>query len=158
MPASLENRVHSERTIVIETVVSLAFTLLPGATCVALASDFTSRASVSSLEAFKCWCLPTIAAEFAACVCAKSLQLCPTLCNPMHCNPQDSSIHGILQARLLEWVAMSSSRGTSQPRDRTQVFCGSCTAGRFFTAEPLGKSYRVPYWTQFPLSTTKAHL
>ena len=111
MPASLENRVHSERTIVIETVVSLAFTLLPGATCVALASDFTSRASVSSLEAFKCWCLPTIAAEFAACVCAKSLQLCPTLCNPMHCNPQDSSIHGILQARLLEWVVMPSSRG-----------------------------------------------
>ena len=46
---------------------------------------------------------------------------------------------GILQARMLEWVAMSSSRGSSQPRDRTHVSCGSCIADGFFTAEPLGK-------------------
>ena len=55
------------------------------------------------------------------CVPAKSLQLCPTLCDPKDCNPADSSVHGILQARILEWVAMPSSRGSSQPRDRNHV-------------------------------------
>ena len=56
-------------------------------------------------------------------VLAKSLQSCPTLCNPMECSPPDSSVHGILQARILEWVTMPSSRGSSQPKDRTQVSC-----------------------------------
>ena len=51
----------------------------------------------------------------------KSLQSCPTLCNPMDCSPPGSSVHGILQARILEWVAMPSSRDSSQPRDQTQV-------------------------------------
>ena len=51
-------------------------------------------------------------------------------CNPMDCSPPGSSAHGILQARILEWVAISFSRGSSQPRDRTQV---SCTAGGFFS-------------------------
>ena len=46
-------------------------------------------------------------------------QLCPTLCNPMDYSPPGSSLHGILQARILDWVAMPSSRGYSQPRDRT---------------------------------------
>ena len=55
---------------------------------------------------------------------------CPTLCDPMDCSPPGSSVHGILQARVLEWVAMSFSRGSSRPRDQTQV---SCLAGRFFT-------------------------
>ena len=57
-------------------------------------------------------------------------QLCPTLCNPMDWSPPGSSVHGILQGRILEWVAISFSRGSPQPKDRTQVFC---TAGRFFT-------------------------
>ena len=52
-------------------------------------------------------------------VCAKSLQLYPTLCNPLYCSPPGSSVHGILQVRILEWVAMPSSRGSSQSRDRT---------------------------------------
>ena len=51
----------------------------------------------------------------------KSLSRCPTLCNPMDCSPPGSSVHGILQARELEWAAISFSRGSSQPRDRTQV-------------------------------------
>ena len=46
----------------------------------------------------------------SVCMCAKSLQLCPTLCDPMDCSPPGSSVHGILQARILEWVAMPSSR------------------------------------------------
>ena len=53
-------------------------------------------------------------------------QLCLTLCNHMDCSPPGSSIHGILQARILEWVIISSSRGSCQPKDRTQV---SCIAG-----------------------------
>ena len=44
-------------------------------------------------------------------------QLCPALCDPMDCNPPGSSFHGILQARTLEWVAISFSRGSSWPRD-----------------------------------------
>ena len=54
---------------------------------------------------------------------AKSLQSCLTLCDPMDCSPPGSSVHGVLQARMLEWVAMSSSRGSSRPRDRTYVSC-----------------------------------
>ena len=48
-------------------------------------------------------------------------QSCLTLCDPMDCSPADSSVHGVLQTRILESVAMSSSRGSSQPRDRTNV-------------------------------------
>ena len=58
-------------------------------------------------------------------------QLCPTLCDPMNCTLLGPAVHGILQARILEWVAMPSSRGSSRPRDQTQVFCNSCIAGRF---------------------------
>ena len=67
------------------------------------------------------------------CLCAKSLQLCPTLCGPMHCHLPDHSVHGILQAKILEWVAMPSSRGSSRPRDRTCISFISCIGGRFFT-------------------------
>ena len=54
----------------------------------------------------------------------------PTLCDPMDCSLPGSSVHGILQARILEWVAFPFSRGSSQPRDQTQV---SHIVGRFFT-------------------------
>ena len=57
---------------------------------------------------------------------AKTAQLCPTLCDPM-----EYRVHGILQAKILEWVAFPFSRESSQPRDRTQV---SRIAGRFFTS------------------------
>ena len=56
-------------------------------------------------------------------------QLCPTLCNPMDCSLPGSSVHGIFQARILEWVAIPFSRGSSGPRDWTQV---SCIEGGFF--------------------------
>ena len=85
------------------------------------------------------------------CLCAKSLQLCPTLCDPMNCSLPGSSVHGILQERILEWVAMSSSRGSSQTRDQT---CVSSTAGRLFTIEPLGKpSNQITYTLIFILFT-----
>ena len=67
---------------------------------------------------------------------AKLLQLYPALCNPMDCSPPGSSVCGILQARILECVAMPFSRGSSRPRDQTWI---SCIAGRFLTIEPPGK-------------------
>ena len=63
------------------------------------------------------------------CVCLTT-QSCPTLCDPTYHRPPGSSVHGILQARILQWAAMPYSRTSSQPGNRTQV---SCTAGRFFT-------------------------
>ena len=79
-------------------------------------------------EAFKWAC------EFA-CVCLVA-QSCPTLCNLMDYSPPGSSIHGISQARILEWVTISFSRESSQLRDWTHV---SCNADRFFTLEPPWK-------------------
>ena len=61
----------------------------------------------------------------------KVAQLCPILCHP-----KDYTVHGIFQARILEWVAFPFSRGSFQPSDWTQV---SCIAGGFFIAEPQGK-------------------
>ena len=55
------------------------------------------------------------------CVRPQSLQSCLTLCDPMDCSPPGSSVHGILRARVLEWVAMPSSRGSSRPRDRVHI-------------------------------------
>ena len=59
-----------------------------------------------------------------------------SFCDPVDSNPPRFSVHGIFQARILEWVAISSSRESSWPKDRT---CVSCIAGRFFIAEPSGK-------------------
>ena len=56
--------------------------------------------------------------------------MCPTLCDPRDCSPLGSSVHGILQAKILEWVAIPFSNGCSKPRDQTQF---SCIASRFFT-------------------------
>ena len=57
-------------------------------------------------------------------------QSCPTLCDPMDCSPPGSFVHGIPQARILAWVAISFFKGSSQTRDRTQV---SNIAGKLFT-------------------------
>ena len=76
-------------------------------------------------------------------------QLCPTLCDAVDCSPPGFSVHGILQARILEWVATPSSRGSSWPRNQTQV---SCIAGRFFTVwanrEAQGKVKTMGCWLQ----------
>ena len=77
--------------------------------------------------------------EASVCMHAKSLQLCPTLCGPMDCSLPASFVHWILQAGLLGWVAMCSSRGSFWPKDWTHVSCSSDTVGGFFTVEPLGK-------------------
>ena len=71
----------------------------------------------------------------------KVAQSCPTLCGPV-----DYTVHGILQARILKWVAFPFSRGSSQPRDRTQV---SCIAGRFFTSWATREEQE--YWSGQPV-------
>ena len=72
-------------------------------------------------------------------MCMLSLQSCLTLCDPMDCSPPGCSVRGILQARILEWVAMPSSRESSPPRDSTRVSFSSCIAGGFFIAKPPEK-------------------
>ena len=62
------------------------------------------------------------------CGCAQSLQSCPTPCDPLDCNPVSSSLHEILQARILEWVAIPFCRGSSQPRDQTCISCIAFTS------------------------------
>ena len=79
-------------------------------------------------------------------VCVKSLQSCPILCHPMDCSPPDSSVHGILQARILEWIAVPFSRGSSPPRGGTCVSYVSCIGRQvLLRLVPSGKpiSYEV---------------
>ena len=71
-------------------------------------------------------------------VVVKLLSRVRLLCDPTDCSPPGSSVHGILQARMLEWVAISFFKGSSRLRDGTHI---SCITGRFFTADPLGKPY-----------------
>ena len=69
------------------------------------------------------FCTPTSPGS----ICVYSVtQSCPTLSDPMDCSPPGSSVHGILQARVLQWGALPSFRGSSCPRDRTRVSCVSC--------------------------------
>ena len=82
-------------------------------------------------------------------------QSCPILCDPMDWSPLGSSIHQIFQTRILEWVAISFSRGSSWPRDQTWV---SCIAGRFFTIWATREAWPRPYKPGFPsLSRQKAY-
>ena len=71
-------------------------------------------------------------------------QSCPALCDPVDCSLPGSPVHGILQARVVERVAIPFSRESSQPRDQTHVSCSSCIAGGFFTGEPPGKPLYSP--------------
>ena len=82
-------------------------------------------------------------------------QLCPTLCDPMDCSRPGSSIHRILQARILEWVAIPFSRGSSWPRDGTRV---SCIAGRFFNVCITRKANYNPQWIWGPSFTSALHI
>ena len=74
---------------------------------------------------------------------------------PMDCSRQTFLSMGIVQARILQWVAMPFSRGSSRPRDRTYV---SCIEGRFFTDEPLGKPLLQGMQVQSPVGELKSHI
>ena len=71
------------------------------------------------------------------CVCTRA-RSCPALCDPMDCCPPGSSVRGILQARMLEWAVISSSRGSSLSRDQTCISC-DCCIDRQIIPEPLEK-------------------
>ena len=79
---------------------------------------------------------------------------CLTLCHPMNCTPPGSSVHGILQARILEWVAIPFSRGSSWPRDWTLV---SSITGRFFTVWHQGSPDRLTVVTNIRLYSPGGH-
>ena len=71
--------------------------------------------------------------------CCLVTKSCLSLCEPMDCSPSGPSIHGILQTRLLEWVAMPPSRGSSQPRDQIHLSYVFCIGMLFFTIKPPEK-------------------
>ena len=81
-------------------------------------------------------------------LCAKSLQLCVTLWDPMDCSPPGSSAHKILQARILEWVAISFSRGSSWHRNQTHVSFISCIVRQIFLplSQPQFSSVADSLW------------
>ena len=78
-------------------------------------------------------------------LCVLSSSVMSSSCGPMDCSPPGSSVHGIFQARKLEWVAISFSRGSSWPRDRTYIFRVSCIAGGFLTRWVIREALLV--WT-----------
>ena len=90
-------------------------------------------------------------------------QSCPTLRDPMDCSLPHSSIHGIFQARVLEWIAISFSRGPSRPRERTQI---SCIVGRrftvwatkFFKSHLLCNLFQCCFYTHHSTETTLAKI
>ena len=88
---------------------------------------------------------------------ANSLQSCPTLCNPMdYSQTGSSSVRGILQATILEWAAMTSARGSSQPRDGAQVSYVPALAGGLFTTSTIWEAqlnFRPPHWEGRVLTT-----
>ena len=77
-------------------------------------------------------------------------QSCPILCNPMDCSLPSSSVHGIFQARVLEWVSISFSRGSSQPRDLTQVFHIACRCFTIWATSEAPNSYVVKSGSMIP--------
>ena len=84
------------------------------------------------------------------CVCAKAVLSCPTLCNPTACSPPGSSVHRILQARILGWVAISSSRESSWLRDWTQVSYISCTGRQVSITRATWEAFYVPRGSIIP--------
>ena len=86
-------------------------------------------------------CKPTLYIVQSAHVCAKSLQLYPTLCDPMDCSLPGSSVHGILQARILEWVACPSSGDLPDPGIKPPLLVSPALAGRFFTTSATWEAH-----------------
>ena len=76
------------------------------------------------------WYITIISVYMCVCVCVLLVQLCPVLCDRTDCSLPGSSVLGIFQARILEWITIPFSKGSSQPRDQTWV---SCIAGKVFT-------------------------
>ena len=84
--------------------------------------------------------------RYAVCVCVSSLQLGLTLCSPVNCSPSGSSVHGILQARILGWVAMPSSRYLPSPGIKPSSLTSPPLTSGFFTTSSLEKPVYVCYY------------
>ena len=94
-----------------------------------------------------------LARDYATYMYAKLLQSCPTLCDPVDCRQPGSSLHGILQVRMLEWVSMLSSRESFQPRDQTCIlFCLLHWQAGPFTTKAAWEDQRLPYEALSPHS------
>ena len=87
--------------------------MTPSFLCAILLGSYAQEKLTSSYPLLDLWL------SFNQFICAQSLQVRLTFCDPMHCSLPGSSIHGILQVRILEWVAISFSRGSSPPRNQT---------------------------------------
>ena len=93
-----------------------------------------------------------------ACVCVKSFQSWPNVCDPTGCSPPGFSVHGILQARILEWVAMPSSRGIFPSQGSNPHLLCLLLAGEFFTISTTweGKSPKSrSSWVRAPSETSR---
>ena len=138
--------IFKSRDITLPTKVHLVKAMVFPVVMYGCESWTVKKAEHQRIDAFELWCwrrllrVPWTARRFNHSILKISpgcsleseselAQSCLTLCNPMDCSPQGSSVHGILQARILEWVAISFARGSSHPRDRTWV---SRTVGRRF--------------------------
>ena len=95
--------------------------------------------------------------HFLACMHAKSFQSCSTLCDPMDCSSPGSCVHGILQARIPEWVVISFSRGSSQPRDRTWVSCVERQVLSHRATRETPQNHHVVLRVKHPASTMAHH-
>ena len=115
-----------------------------------LALDWPCELTLSSETSFLAWeyliyqenlyCQAGACGSYYYCCCSLVTKSCPTRCDPMDCSPPGSSVLGISHARILEWVAISFSRGSFQPRDWTRVSCiRQALADGFFTTEAPGK-------------------
>ena len=119
------------------------YTALIQLVCLILICPLTT--SLGATCSFKTWKWKCLSLLLCPTLCNP---MCPTLCNPMNCSPPGSSVYGISQATILEWVAFSSSRGSSRPRDWIYISWGSCIADGFFTIEQPEKSILVNISTQ----------
>ena len=103
---------------------------------------WSPKYSLTTSQSLCCYCLPSLSLSALSCL---------TLCDPLDCSPPGPSVHGILQARVLEWVAVPPFRESSRPRDWTGF---SSIAGRFFTTEPPGS----PIWCWYITKCFKCSL
>ena len=143
----LLDSIFKSRDITLPTKVRLVKAMVFPVVMYGCESWTVKKAEHQRIDAFELWCwrrllrVPWTARRFNHSILkeispgcsleseSELAQSCLTLCNPMDCSPPGSSVHGILQARILEWVAISFARGSSHPRDRTWV---SRTVGRRF--------------------------
>ena len=103
---------------------------------------------LTSVQKVMCYILECVFVCVCVCVCAQS---CLILCNPTDYTQPSSSVHGISQARTLEWVAISSSRGSSQPKDQTHISCSFCIGRQILYHWAIWDPLRM--WTMYRLVT-----